>query len=111
MQAFIASLVGELSLQWINPGHHRVCLFIVSTKSLFHLPTRMDFKVTDVCLHCGDENIYRQSFSVNFPSFSNTETCLGQKLYLGGCTHSWQTQHSIPYAVLSVSYDGLCKHL
>ena len=31
-------------------------------------------------------------FSVNLPSFSNTEACLGQKLYLGGCTNLWQTQ-------------------
>ena len=28
-------------------------------------------------------------FSVNLPSFLNTEACLGQKLYLGGCTNSW----------------------
>ena len=27
-------------------------------------------------------------FSVNLPSFVNTEACLGQKLYLGGCTNS-----------------------
>ena len=31
-------------------------------------------------------------FSVNLPSFLNTEAGLGQKIYLGGCTHSWQTQ-------------------
>ena len=31
-------------------------------------------------------------FSVNFPSFSNKEACLGEKLYLGGCTNSWRTQ-------------------
>ena len=52
-------------------------------------------------------------FLMNFPSFSNTEACLGQKLYLGGCTNSWQntmSHDSIPYAVVSVRYDGLCKH-
>ena len=54
----IVSLVGELSRQWINPGNHRVCLSIGSTKTLFHLHTRKDSKVTDVCLHCGDERIY-----------------------------------------------------
>ena len=31
-------------------------------------------------------------FSVSLPSFSNTEACLGKKLYLGGCTNSWRTQ-------------------
>ena len=31
-------------------------------------------------------------FSVNLPSFSNTEACLGKKLYLGECTNSWRTQ-------------------
>ena len=34
MQAFIAFLVSELTLQWINPGHHRVPLFIGSFKIL-----------------------------------------------------------------------------
>ena len=34
MQVFIALLVGELTLQWINPGHHRVPLFIGSSKIL-----------------------------------------------------------------------------
>ena len=28
-------------------------------------------------------------FSVNLPSFSNTEARLGKKLYFGGCTKSW----------------------
>ena len=31
-------------------------------------------------------------FSVNLPSFSNKEACLGKKLHLGGCTNSWRTQ-------------------
>ena len=31
-------------------------------------------------------------FSVNLPPFSNTEACLGEKLYLGGCTNSWRAQ-------------------
>ena len=34
MQVFIASLVGELRFQWISPGHHRVRLFIGSTKNV-----------------------------------------------------------------------------
>ena len=34
MQAFIALLVSELTLQWINPGRHRVPLFIRSSKIL-----------------------------------------------------------------------------
>ena len=31
-------------------------------------------------------------FSVNLPSFSNKEACLGKKLYRGGCKNSWRTQ-------------------
>ena len=34
MQLFIALLVSELTLQWINPGHHHVSLFIGSSKIL-----------------------------------------------------------------------------
>ena len=34
MQVFIALLVSELTLQWVNPGHHRVPLFIGSSKIL-----------------------------------------------------------------------------
>ena len=49
---FIASLVSELSLQWINPRNHSVRLFIESTK-ISH--TRKDIKVTDVCLRCGED--------------------------------------------------------
>ena len=58
MQVFIASLVGDLSRQWINPGHHSVRLSIGIQKCLFHLHTRKDSKVTDICLCCGDKRIY-----------------------------------------------------
>ena len=34
MQVFIALLVGELTLPWINPGHHHISLFIGSSKIL-----------------------------------------------------------------------------
>ena len=34
-QVFTASLVGKLSIQWINPGNHRVRLFIGNT-NIFH---------------------------------------------------------------------------
>ena len=34
MQVFITLVVSELTLQWINPGHHRVPLFIRSLKNL-----------------------------------------------------------------------------
>ena len=33
MQVFIVLLVGELILWWINPGNHRVSLFIGSSKT------------------------------------------------------------------------------
>ena len=33
-QVFITLLVGELTFQWITPGHHRVPLFIGSSKIL-----------------------------------------------------------------------------
>ena len=33
-QVFIALLVGELTLQWTNPEHHRVPLFTGSSKIL-----------------------------------------------------------------------------
>ena len=44
MQVFIASLVGELSLQWINPGHHRVRLFIGSTNIFVLFPYTKGFQ-------------------------------------------------------------------
>ena len=114
MQVCIASLVGDLSLQWINPGHHRVSLFIGSKKSLFHLHTQKDFEVTVVCLCCGDERIYRQSF------FSEFAFLLEYRSMPGVITVPWwmykfmvntMSEDSIPYAVVSVSYDGLCKRL
>ena len=83
-------------------------------KSLFHLHTRKDSKVTDVCLHCGDERIYRQSF------FSEFSFLLEQRSMPGDKTIPWwmhkfmantMSQDSIPYVVVSVSYDGLCKRL
>ena len=81
MQIFIASLVGELSLQWINPGHHRVRLFIGSTKIFVSSPYT---KGTDVCLRCGDERIYRQSFFSEFAFLYEHRNMPGAKLYLGG---------------------------
>ena len=111
MQVFIASLVGELSLQWINPGHHRVRLFI---RSLFHLHTRKDFKVTDVCLRCGDERIYRRPFFSEFAFLLKYRSMPGTKT-IPWWMHKFQantmSEDSIPYAIVSVSYDGLCKHL
>ena len=43
-QVFIASLVGELSHQWINPGHHRIRLFIGSTKIFVSSPYTKRFQ-------------------------------------------------------------------
>ena len=48
IQAVIASLVSEFTLQWINPGHHCVCLFIGNTKSLVLSPYS---RVREVYLH------------------------------------------------------------
>ena len=114
MQVFITSLVGELSLQWIIPGHHRGRLFIGSTKSLFHLHTRKDFKITDICLRCRDKRIYRHSF------FSEFVFLLKHRSMPEETTILWWMQKfmantmskdSIPYVIVSVSYDGLCKCL
>ena len=44
MQVFIASLVGELNLQLINPGNHRVRLFIGSTKFFVSSPYMKEFQ-------------------------------------------------------------------
>ena len=92
MQVFITLLVGELTLQWINPGHQRVPLLIGSSKILFHRHTQVGFWVTDICLRCGDERIYNNFSSMNLPSFQITEKYFWQKLYLGGCTNSWRIQ-------------------
>ena len=81
MQVFIVSLMGELSLQCINPGHHRVCLFIGSTKSLFQIHTRKDFKVTDVYLCCGDEIIYRQLFCSVFSFLLEHRSMFGVNMH------------------------------
>ena len=43
-QVFIASVVGELSLQSINPGYHRVRLFIGNTKIFVLSPYTKEFQ-------------------------------------------------------------------
>ena len=53
-------------------------------------------------------------FSVNLPSFSNKEACLGKKTvpwWMHKFMANTMSQDSIPYIVVSVSYDGLCKRL
>ena len=45
--------------------------------------------VTDVCLRCGDERIYRRSFFSEFAFLLERRSMPGTKLYVGGCTNSW----------------------
>jgi len=60
-------------------------------KSLFHLHTQVSWKVTDIYLRCGDEGIYDDFFD-KFTFLLDSINCLGKKLYLSGCTNSWQIQ-------------------
>ena len=61
VQVFITFLIGELTLQWINPRYHCVPLSIGSSQIFVHFNTQVGCRVTDVCLHCGDEN-FRMTF-------------------------------------------------
>ena len=52
--------------------------------------------------------------SVNVPSFSNKEACLGEKTipwWMHRFMANTMSQNSIPYVIVLVSYDGLCKCL
>ena len=53
-------------------------------------------------------------FSVNVPFFSSTEACLGQN-YIPWWMYKFMantmSKDPIPYVIVSVSYDGLCKRL
>ena len=68
MQVSIASLVGELSLQWINPEHHRVRLFMESTKIFVSSPCRKRFQKLQTFVYTvvTKEYSYRQSFFSEF---------------------------------------------
>ena len=48
-------------------------------------------RVSDICYLVVSKEITGELSSVRSPSFLNTEAYLGQKLYLGGYTNSWQT--------------------
>ena len=53
-------------------------------------------------------------FSVNLPSFSNTEACLGKKTipwWMHKFMANTMSHDSISYIIVSVRYDGLCKRL
>ena len=53
-------------------------------------------------------------YSVNLNSFSKTEACLGKKTipwWMHKFMANTMSQDSIPYVVVSVRYDGLCKRL
>ena len=114
MQVFIVTLVGELSCQWINPGHHRVRLSMGVQKSCFisiheKIPKLLMFVYIAVT-----KEFTNDRFSVNLPSFSNKEACLRKKTiprWMHKFMANTMSQDSIPYIVVSVSYNGLCKHL
>jgi len=93
----------SLPLQWINPKHQCVCLFIRSSKILVSSPY---FKVTDVCLYCSDDGI-GDNFCYEFAFHLKHINVPYEKLYLGGCTNIENTmsKDSTWYAFHS-SRDG-----
>ena len=71
-------------------------------------------KVTDVCLRCGDERIYRQSFFSEFAFLLEYRSMPGEKTipwWMHKFMANTMSEDSNSYAIVSVSYDGLCKRL
>ena len=67
----------------VHREYKNLCLISIHEK----IPKLQTFVYVAVTKEFTDDR-----FSMKLPSFSNTEACLGQKLYLGGCTNSWRTQ-------------------
>jgi len=85
MWVFIVSLVSELRLQWINPGHQHIYFSIRSSKSLFHLLLSLVWNLQMFV----DIAVTKEFMMIN--EFAFLLDTLG-KLYLGECTNSWQMQ-------------------
>ena len=89
------------------------CSYGVS-KSLFHLHTLKDSKVTDICFRCGDERIYRQSFFSEFAFLLEHRSMPGEKTipwWMHKVMANTMSEDSIPYTIVAVRYGGLCKRL
>ena len=98
-----------------NPGHHRVRLFIGSKKNICFISIHERISKLQTFVYVAVTKEFTDDrFSVNFPSFSNTEACPGGET-IPWWMHKFMTntmsEDSIPYAIVSVSYDGLCKCL
>ena len=102
----------NLTVQWINPGYRRVRLFIRSSKILVSSPYTEGFVSYRHLFMLWW--IKRQSF------FSELAFLLGHRSIPQTKPISWwihksiantMSQDSMPYAVVSVSNDGLCKCL
>ena len=112
MQVFIVLLVGELTLWWINPGHHRVPLFIGSSKILVS------------SLYTGGFLSYGRLFTLRWRknlwwSFFNEFAFLPdhRRILLAKAIPWWihkfmvntMSKDSTSYAIVSVRYVSACR--
>ena len=116
-QVFIASLVGELSREWINPDkswesscspvhrEYKSLCFISIHKKIPKLQTFVYVAVT--------KEFTDQSFFSEFAFLLEQRSMPGKTIpwYMHKLMANTMSQDSIPYVVVSVSYNGLCKRL